>query len=370
MIIGRFIKGIIRNLHINDVVCLLLYHFKKEIVCGDDDAARKTLYEYCKNPNGTSFGKNEICKYPNYDLQIVIPVYNVEKYVKECLDSVKKQVTSYRYKVVIVDDGSIDNSATIIDSYKADNWEIIHKQNGGLSSARNEGIRKIDARYIMFLDSDDYLPAGALQSMLDVAYRYDADLVQGGTYRALRNEKLIDKYRYKKMHPIVDLKESQGFAWGKIYKNNLFSEIVFPVGYLFEDTMISFMIFTTIRDGYYIPAMTYVYRDNETSITNTLVNNPRVVETYWITEKMIIEFKERGITESAIYREMVLNQIICNCRRLIHLPESIQKDVFILSCNLIESYPFNEMNIKRHKLLYRALKQHDYGNYIFYCMTR
>ena len=108
---------------------------------------------------------NVIKKSPKYDVQIIIPVYNVEKYLKECLDSVFNQKTQYKFCVVAINDGSPDNSRKILAEYeKYPNLKIIDQDNKGFSGARNSGLKEIDAEYIMFLDSDDILYDGAIEA--------------------------------------------------------------------------------------------------------------------------------------------------------------------------------------------------------------
>ena len=110
-------------------------------------------------------------------VSVVIPVYNVEKYLIRCLESVILQ-TYRNLEIVLVDDGSTDNSGKICDEYaeRDSRIKVIHKENGGLSDARNVGIKSASADYIVFIDSDDYVKNVYVQSLVEIALRYDVDI--------------------------------------------------------------------------------------------------------------------------------------------------------------------------------------------------
>lgn len=161
--------------------------------------SRSQLNDFSPCPAGTSKANNEI-KDPKYDLQIIVPAYNVEKYVDECIKSILSQDTEYKYLLVLVDDGSTDATSRIIDQYaNSDNVKIIHQTNKGFSGARNAGLKEIFARYVMFVDSDDLLPQGAIQIMISAIKDKKADIVQGGFY-GLNGKKRSTYYnsRYNK----------------------------------------------------------------------------------------------------------------------------------------------------------------------------
>lgn len=115
-------------------------------------------------------------------ISIVVPVYNVEKYLKKCLDSVIS--SSYKdWECILVDDGSKDNSGLICDEYvkKDSRFRVIHKQNGGLSSARNAGMEVAKGKWLMFIDSDDFISPHRIQSLFQCSVEHpDADMIMGG----------------------------------------------------------------------------------------------------------------------------------------------------------------------------------------------
>lgn len=118
-------------------------------------------------------------------ISIIIPIYNVEKYLKRCIESVRMQTLS-DLEIILVDDGSPDNSPQICDEYveKDTRIKVIHKLNGGLASARNAGLRIATGKYIFFLDSDDWLEKDGMQILYETAEKYQVDFVR---YRAIRS---------------------------------------------------------------------------------------------------------------------------------------------------------------------------------------
>ena len=147
--------------------------------------ARAALTDWHPCPPGTCVAENAVEL--DYDLQIVVPAYNVEKYIGDCLRSIAAQATHYRCLAVIVNDGSTDGTAAAIDQIAA-NWdgqiaiEVFTQPNSGASEARNAAIRKLRGEYVMFLDGDDILPADAVESMLNAAKKTNADLLQGSWF--------------------------------------------------------------------------------------------------------------------------------------------------------------------------------------------
>ena len=118
-------------------------------------------------------------------VSVIIPVYNVQQYLPQCLESVCNQTYS-RIEIIVVDDGSKDTSGTIADEYaeKDERITVIHKANGGLSSARNEGIDHAKGEYYLFVDSDDYIDPETVERLLGAMLKQDAQLVECGMRKA------------------------------------------------------------------------------------------------------------------------------------------------------------------------------------------
>lgn len=155
--------------------------------------AKRIIEEFY--PQKTPIFNQKVNYKPEYDLMIIVPVYNTETYLNECIESLIKQKTNYSYKIVFVDDGSTDHSGIILDNYsKNPKVEVIHKQNSGIAGARNTALRNICGRYILFVDSDDLLADNAVELLMNVALSKNADIVEGAhveftDIQAVKNEK-------------------------------------------------------------------------------------------------------------------------------------------------------------------------------------
>ena len=143
--------------------------------------ASQILAAFAPDPSTTCVANNALN--PQYDLQIIVPAYNVEKYVAECLESILNQKTHYSYLVTVVNDGCTDKTPEILRSYQTkypERMEVINQENRGLSGARNAALKVLKGRYITFLDSDDVMPESAIEALLDKAD--GKDIIQGGWY--------------------------------------------------------------------------------------------------------------------------------------------------------------------------------------------
>lgn len=209
----------------------------------DVQKAWNTLNSFHKDVNSTAITNNKLDIH--YDLQIIIPVYNVEKYIIECVESVLSQKINCSYIITIINDGSPDSSRKLLKKYENNaHIEIIDQKNRGLSGARNHGLETIKGRYITFLDSDDRLTPNSITVMMDAADKYHADIVQGG-YNSISeyDGKILNTY--KGVSAVSDTDESflKGFPWGKLFKAELFEKIHFPEKYWFEDTICAYLLF-------------------------------------------------------------------------------------------------------------------------------
>ena len=291
---------------------------------------------------------------PKYDLMIIVPVYNTEDYLKDCIDSLLNQNTKYSYKIVFVDDGSTDRSNIILDNYiENEKVEIIHKKNSGIAGARNTALRNICGRYIMFMDSDDLLADSAVELLMNVALSKNADIVEGAYVeftgsRPVGNEK----------------KNSQisGFPWGKVISSNKMINLCFPEGYQYEDTIISTLLIPSCKIVCTIPNTIYYYRKNDNGVTAMLNNKKESVDTLYMTLYCFGESLERGYK---IYAEDFLRQVRLNWLRTQNLPLEIRRAIFICEIDIFsrlfdENIAYIEGAMRK---LGRVLKKHNFFAY-------
>ncbi|MUV36909.1 putative glycosyltransferase EpsJ [Lentibacillus sp. JNUCC-1] len=210
-------------------------------------------------------------------VSIVVPVYKVEAYLRRCLDSILGQ-TYRNIEVIVVNDGSPDKSGQIADIYQAaePRVHVIHKENGGLSDARNHGVKHVSGEYTMFVDSDDWLEKTAVETMIHHSVTYQADVVQSAFYYAYDDRLLVDDRHHAHTDPPLLLKNRalmyelvinervKNFAWGKLYKTELIHDIPFKKGVLFEDVFWAHQVMHRVRRFLIVhqPLCFYYQRDD------------------------------------------------------------------------------------------------------------
>ena len=178
-------------------------------------------------------------------ISVVVPVYNVEEYLARCIKSILNQ-TYRNLQIILADDGSTDSSGEICDTFKSDKRvEVIHKKNGGLSSARNAALPYIKGKYVTFIDSDDWVDLDFIQTLYSNAIKYNSEISAGGYYIALDNGKTTSYFGKDNSCKIMDSEEALGSfllhdgmgvtVWGKLYKTTLWNNVRCPEGKLHED---------------------------------------------------------------------------------------------------------------------------------------
>lgn len=217
-------------------------------------------------------------------VSVIVPVYNVEKYLVYCIESILCQ--SFReFELVLIDDGSRDRSGLICDQYaEADSRIIvIHKENGGLSDARNTGIAIARGEYITFIDSDDIVAQGYLKEMLDVVRKTGADIVQCENSRNqgelecwVGKEKIEVLKSQDILHEFFRVHKPNVLACGKLYRTCLFENVRFPFGLIDEDNFTTYKTFYRAKIFVAINCVLYYYRVNSASITQKEFSKERL----------------------------------------------------------------------------------------------
>ncbi|GHV79691.1 hypothetical protein AGMMS49944_14820 [Spirochaetia bacterium] len=213
-------------------------------------------------------------------LSVIVPVYNVKPYLERCIESIIHQ-TYRNLDIIVVDDGSTDGSDAICDEYakKDDRITVIHKQNGGLSDARNAGLAVAKGDLIGFVDSDDWLALDMYEVLIDNHVKTGADIVACGfydvrnnTYRKNTRDGLYDKDTVLTAEAGLNLLVSDkihNYAWNKIYTKELFKKHIFPVGKTFEDIYTMYKLFQEAALISIAGVYKYYYFHRIGSIANT-----------------------------------------------------------------------------------------------------
>lgn len=306
------------------------------------------------------------------NLSIIVPVYNVEQYLDNCINSILNQ-TYRNFELILIDDGSPDKSAEICDKYRLlDNRiKVIHKKNGGLSSARNAGLEIATGKYIGFVDSDDWINKDMYDKMLNLAEKNEADIVQC-EYLEVYDNKIIMQpkensefevsNKFDALEKIINFGQEHVngvVSWNKIYKSYLFNDIRFPIGKLNEDEFTTYKLVHKSEKIIFLKEKLYYYRQTPNSIMNKKFNVRRVDLLEAIKELVIFlrdneytEFYELGL----IRYEKLLVQFYFKCQELINDNSDILKTISSSYKDYFKEFINNSSISKMHKM----------RNYIFY----
>ena len=217
-------------------------------------------------------------------ISIIVPVYNVEKYIRKCLDSILNQ-TFKDFELILVDDGSLDNSGKICDDYalKDNRIKVIHKKNGGLSSARNAGLDVAQGDYIGFVDSDDWIEPDMYEILYENCIRTNADIgiVEINYGGILEKEDKNKRKIYSNKDLLKDLVYNAGkditwTAWNKLWRRDLIEDTRFKEGRIYEDGLFLYTLSNKIEKIIKINYRAYNYRIDNESITRSKISKKQL----------------------------------------------------------------------------------------------
>ena len=207
-------------------------------------------------------------------ISVVVPIYNVQDYLSECIDSILSQ-TYTNLEIILVDDGATDDCPHICEVYAKKDFRIkvIHKENGGLSDARNVGIEVSKGEYLVFVDSDDIVSKYFVERLYSAITLFSVDLAVCGVFcfsekKCLSDESsatmpiLLSKKKSLELFCSLNFGKSTPFiaAWSKIYRRSIFDEIVFPVGRIYEDALVGYKVIDREKNVAFVPDALYYYR--------------------------------------------------------------------------------------------------------------
>jgi glycosyltransferase involved in cell wall biosynthesis len=215
-------------------------------------------------------------------VSVIVPIYNVELYLEKCLDSIINQ-TYKNLEIILIDDGSPDNCGKICDEYvlKDKRIKVIHKSNGGQSSARNIGLDIAKGEYIAFVDSDDYIADNMYKDLVDIAQKENADIAICAHYivnykgdRISQEDNIsnltIDEIRY-----LILMDKCSNYPWNKLYRADLFKNLRFYAGVYFEDMFIMPTLFFSAKKIVSTKEPYYYYNCKNQNSTMSIFNAKR-----------------------------------------------------------------------------------------------
>ncbi len=214
-------------------------------------------------------------------ISIIIPVYNCEKYLKKCLDSLINQ-TLKEIEIILVNDGSTDESVKIAETYTDSRIKLINKENGGQSSARNRGLEIACGEYIGFIDSDDWVDLDYFEKLYNTSVKYNADIamadfIRTGTKKHKIRLNLSQEIVYETIEDKIKVANAlkEGCIWNKIYKKEILDNLRFTEGMFFEDGPFTIKALFNSDKLVTVPSTYYYYYQNPSSTVKTMDKKKR-----------------------------------------------------------------------------------------------
>lgn len=266
-------------------------------------------------------------------ISVIVPIYKVEPYLIRCIKSIQNQ-TYTQVEIILVDDGSPDNCGKICEEFAAKDERIcvIHKENGGLSDARNAGLSVAKGEYIAFVDSDDYIAPTFLETLYKHLVETDSDVALC-SYQVVAGEEVSIKQDKEPLVSVYDRKElllnlydanhedATFFivAWNKLYKRSLWEQVRFPKGKIHEDEATTYQVFDLCKKGVYVKVPLYGYFTSDSSITRDAFSlkrlhwmdalNDRIAYFEKLKEEQLVACSIRARADGAIHYFYPLQQL-------------------------------------------------------------
>ena len=267
---------------------------------------------------------------PAIDVSFCVPMYNVEDCIETLLSEIACQSTKYFYEVILVDDGSIDETAKRVKEFIADkpNFTYIYQENSGIGAARNTAINHASGNYITFVDSDDEICDGYIDILMDKAIQENADIVKG-------------KYCLKRSGHLHQRGIAFGYIWGGVYRASLFDRIRFPVGYWYED-MINLFLVQPMADRSCTLDHNVIYHNDvvdSASKRQSKAISYQAIEDLYLVQSLANDYWKLGLKDKLYFEQRLLaecSHLMVNRTSL--MDESVRVQIFLACNELFEKY--------------------------------
>ena len=295
----------------------------------------------------------------NHDIiSVIVPIYNVEQYLQKCLDSILTQ-TYKELEIILVNDGSKDNSGRICDEYACidSRVKVIHKKNEGVSIARNVGLDICNGSWICFIDGDDFIEPSYIESLYSNAIKYNADIVTSDfkgydikkgaftSYYKKKGRYISNQMTGQKALSLMLRLRENCSVWSKIFKRSSIANLRFPIGRINEDGLFLFYLYQKVNNVVSIPQADYYYRVNPNGLARTV--NERQFDIITNIEEM-----EESFTE---------NVISSDCRNALNIWETIYCTNLLFILHGSDYYKSHSSKISKMKQIIR----NNFWNVIF-----
>lgn len=365
---------------LKDIKFFVTYYMSFERV-NTNNKKLKEIKSHKNEPNKVEKNKSIIRSNKiEYDLSIIIPAYNSQDTVGACINSILNQETNFNYEIIIINDGSVDNTQNEVERFSVHkNITIISQKNKGISASRNKGLEVARGSYIMFVDSDDLLSKNAIEPLLKKAFEKNIDIVQGNNNYVYKGKDKVLEKPLSKNSLEVDLRENpefilkiKGFPWGRVYSRRLWEDVEFPVGFDYEDTVIQFIIFRKADTYCYINQVVYEYTVGMNSISRKLQGSNKSLDTFYIVLHLIDISEELNIPFDETFYRIILNQLgSLLYMRTRGVDQTIIRDIISEAADLLRKIEIYSPKLKlKDRLLKNAILNEDIKRWVACCKNR
>lgn len=301
------------------------------------------------------------------DLSIIIPCYNNAAYLPDCLSSVLGQKTNYSFEAIVIDDGSTDGTPDILKAYAHDpRVRLVRQQNQGHSGARNAGLEICRGKYILFHDSDDTLCPGSVEALLRCAFENRADIALGG-YICRDAAGTVTPGKTFPAGRLTDRETVPGMTCGKAFRRELWERLQFPMGYWYEDSVISQILLPMAERIYAIDSPVFCYLLNPLGVSAASQGRPKALESLYITRRLLRERASFGLEYDADAYAHFLHMVLLTYHRTRRLPRQVPYCVFRCQQQLQRSFFAGAIAPERYGALAASLEKGQFRRYLWLC---
>lgn len=306
------------------------------------------------------------------DLSIIVPLYNSEKFIHECVRGFLNQRTQYKFEVILVNDGSIDGTLSIIYDYQKKYpqlFVVIDQPNKGISGARNTGLQSAKGKYVAFADHDDRVAEEMVEKLLAAAYRENADIVKAA-YTNIMNGKT--KNSEEEVDVIIDgimkkeLFNFRSYIFPGVFRRELFEHVNFPEGYWYEDMLVRILLYRQASKFVHISDILY-YKNFHTSNASFVVwsiKNYKCLEQLYLVMNLIEENRKLELPEDVWFYQCIMRELSgMLAQRTRGIDEQTKQMVFLKACNILKELyrdEFKESLLESNKIWQRAFENKEY----------
>lgn len=306
------------------------------------------------------------------DLSIIVPLYNSERFIHNCVGDFLNQKTQYKYEVILVNDGSTDGTLSIICEYQKKYPElfvVVDQPNKGISAARNTGLRNATGKYVAFADHDDRVAAEMVEKLLAAAYRENADIVKAAYMNIMNGKK---KNSEEEVDVVIDgimkkeLFDFRSYIFPGVFKRELFEHVNFPEGFWYEDMVVRILLYRQATRFVHISDVLY-YKNFHTSNASFVVwniKNYKCLEQMYLVMNLIEENRKLGLPEDVWFYQCIMRELSAMlAQRTRGIDEQTKQMVFLKACSILKDLyreEFQKSLLESNRIWQRVFENREY----------